>query len=244
MPAMPNSFTFTSIGVLRSPYRDKFAVPRQPGLVPAAVGELLLQGECNREEILRGIDGFSHLWLTFVFDRVLGQGWKPTVRPPRLGGNHRLGVFATRSPFRPNPIGLSVVSLLGIENRGGQWLLKLGGIDLVDATPVLDIKPYVPWVDAIADARGGFATQPPAPPVTVSFTATCHQQLALLAQSYPRLEELIRQVIAQQPQPAYHQCDEVRDYGMRLYDFNIRWTSNGGHCQVLAIEPLARMENL
>ena len=236
---MPESFTFTPIGVLRSPYRDKFAVPRQPGLVPAGNGELLLLGDCNREEALRGLDGFSHLWLIFVFDRVLDGGWKPTVRPPRLGGNQRVGVFASRSPFRPNPIGLSVVSLTGIENRAGQWLLKLGGIDLVDGTPILDIKPYVPWVDAIADARGGFADQAPTPPVRVSFTAACREQLALLAKSHPELEALIRQVIAQQPQPAYHTGDAERGYGMRLYDFDIRWIASGGDCRVIAIEPLS-----
>ncbi|MCK9563546.1 MAG: TrmO family methyltransferase, partial [Bacteroidales bacterium] len=130
-------------------------------------------------------------------------------------------------------------SLAGIENRDGQWLLRLGGIDLVDGTPVLDIKPYVPWVDAIADARGGFADLPPAQPVSVSFTDACREQLALLAESYPALEELILQVIAQRPQPAYHAGgDGARSYGMALYDFNIRWRVSGRDCQVIAIEPL------
>lgn len=236
---MPASFTFSPIALVRSPYRDKFAVPRQPGLVPAGTGEVILLGDCNREETLRGLDGFSHLWLTFVFDRVIGQGWKPMVRPPRLGGNRRQGVFATRSPFRPNPIGLSVVSLLGIEHRAGQWLLKVGGIDLVDNTPILDIKPYLPWVDAVAEARGGFAEEAPHQSVKVAFSDACRAQLVSLRADYPALEELIRQIIAQQPQPAYHPRKESdRDYGMALYTFNIRWRASGRHCLVYAIDPL------
>lgn len=111
------AFHFRAIGVVRSPYGEKFAVPRQPGLVTAAKAELHLLGGCNREEVLRGLEGFSHLWLTFVFHKVADQGWRPTVRPPRLGGNRRLGVFATRSPFRPSVIGLSAVRLEDIEQR-------------------------------------------------------------------------------------------------------------------------------
>ena len=147
-------FEFRTVGIVRSPFRDKFAVPRQPGLAPAAEARLYLHGECNREDVIRGLADFSHLWITFVFHQVLHRGWKPTVRPPRLGGNRRLGVFATRSPFRPNPVGLSAVELKGIEERERQWCLILGGVDMVDGTPVLDIKPYVPYVDAIFFPQG------------------------------------------------------------------------------------------
>jgi tRNA-Thr(GGU) m(6)t(6)A37 methyltransferase TsaA len=233
----PEVFTFSAIGMVRSPYPEKFAVPRQPGLVTAAQAQLVLTGDCNREEILRGIEGFSHLWLTFVFHQVMDQGWKPTVRPPRLGGNQRLGVFATRSPFRPNPIGLSVVSLLGIENRRGQWLLHLGGIDLVDGTPILDIKPYVPYVDAIANARGGFTEDFEQQSLQVRFNTQSQAQLAALGIHYPHLQQLIEQVIGQQPQPAY-QKDPERIYGMHLYDLNIRWTAAPGVLQVVDITPL------
>ncbi|MEA3298811.1 MAG: tRNA (N6-threonylcarbamoyladenosine(37)-N6)-methyltransferase TrmO [Pseudomonadota bacterium] len=235
MPLSDSTFRFEPIGIVHSPYRDKFAVPRQPGLVPAARGELHLLGDCNRGETLEGLGGFSHLWLTFVFHRVLGQGWKPRVRPPRLGGNRRVGVFASRSPFRPNPIGLSAVRLDGIEERGGQWLLHLGGIDLVDGTPILDIKPYLPYADAIANARGGFADGSP-PAVAVTFSDASRGALAALADRHPGLGELITQVLAQQPQPAYRGAGE-RVYGMALYDLDIRWIVHPHGCEVIAIEP-------
>lgn len=234
MTAPRLDYCFDAIGTVRSPYREKFAVPRQPGLVTAARAELHLHGNCNREEILRGIEGFSHLWLLFVFHQVLDQGWKPTVRPPRLGGNRRLGVFATRSPFRPNPIGLSAVKLEGVDNRDGQWLLQLSGIDLVDGTPVLDIKPYVPYADAIADAREGFAGQPDNQHSAVAFSPDSLRQLASLQADYPTLQALIEQVIGQQPQPAYQQ-DPGRVYGMTLYDLNIRWCRDDDQCTVLDI---------
>ncbi len=235
-PQTTASFEFHPIGILRSPYPEKFAVPRQPGLVTAAAAELHLLGDCNRAEILRGIEGFSHLWLTFVFHQTLGQGWKPTVRPPRLGGNRRLGVFATRSPFRPNPIGLSVVSLEGTEQRGSQWLLKLGGADMVDGTPVLDIKPYVPYVDAIPQARGGFTDELVSEPVAVRFSTDALAQLAAVESGRPQLKLLIEQLIAQQPQPGYHKPGQGRrSYGMSVYDLNIRWTVAGEGCEVMEI---------
>ncbi len=232
------TFQFHPIGIIHSPYKEKFAVPRQPGLVTAAVAELALLGDCNREEALRGLADFSHLWITFVFHQVMDQGWKPTVRPPRLGGNQRLGVFATRSPFRPNPIGLSVVEFKGLEKRGKQWLILLGGIDLVDGTPVLDIKPYVPYADAIPDAKGGFTDNAPPPTVGVTFSDASLKQLESHGDRIPDLKLLIEQVIAQQPQPAYHSTSESRDYGMQLYNLNIRWTAVDGRCTVVEIAPI------
>ena len=231
-----NVFDFHAVGIVRSPYREKFAVPRQPGLVAAAEAELHLLGDCNRADLVRGLEAFSHLWLVFVFHRVMGQGWKPTVRPPRLGGNRRLGVFATRSPFRPNPIGLSAVELKGIEQRQEQWLLKLGGIDLVDGTPVLDIKPYVPYADALPDARGGFTDNLAAETVPVTFSAVSLEQLKRYQAVYPNLKQLIEQVIAQQPQPAYHGSDSDRTYGMSLYDLNVRWRVTSEGCVVKEIK--------
>jgi tRNA (adenine37-N6)-methyltransferase len=240
-----SNYSFKPIGVIRSPYTEKFAVPRQPGLVTAAKATLELCGDCNREEILRGIDEFSHLWLTFIFHEVANEGWKPTVRPPRLGGNHRLGVFATRSPYRPNPLGLSVVKLESIEQasrkQGKQWLLHLSGIDLVNGTPILDIKPYVPYADSISDATGGFAPAAPSTPRSVSFNNKASGRLADLSSQYPELETLICQVIAQQPQPAYltpPKKDSAADriFGMTLYNLNIRWISTSNDYQVIDIE--------
>lgn len=229
--------SFKPIGTIHSPYREKFAVPRQSGLVTAARAELHLSGECNREEILRGIEGFSHLWLIFVFHQVAGERWSPTVRPPRLGGNTRLGVFATRSPYRPNPLGLSAVKLEGVENRNGQWLLRLGGIDMVDGTPVLDIKPYIPYADAIPEAVGGFTENLAQAPVSVTFTPESKTSLALIADRYPGIEQLIEQVIGQHPQPGY-QRHAPGNYGMTLYDLNIRWRATKEGYEVAVIEPL------
>ncbi len=215
-------------------------MPRQPGLVSAAKATLELSGDCNREEILRGLEDFSHLWLTFVFHKVSDQGWKPTVRPPRLGGNQRLGVFATRSPFRPNPIGLSVVKLEQIAKKGKQWTLELSGIDLVDGTPILDIKPYLPYADAIPNAKGSFADQAPTTTKPVIFTERAQSQIAECHEKYPSLELLISQVIAQQPQPAYQAAsDKPRRYGMALYDFNIEWVNSGSEFQVINIEKIS-----
>lgn len=231
------AFRFRPIGVVRSPYREKFAVPRQPGLVPAARGELHLIGQYNREEILRGLSGFSHLWLTFVFHQVMGENWSPTVRPPRLGGNRRLGVFATRSPYRPNPIGLSAVRLVNIGRRGQQWVLTLTGIDLVDGTPVLDIKPYIPYADAIADASGGFTEDLSMPPAKVEFSPESREQLACHSDAYPDLETLIRQVIGQHPQPGYQRSPAAsRIYGMYLHRFNIRFRATDTGYQVVSID--------
>lgn len=234
---MTEEFRFKAVGTIQSPYKEKFAVPRQPGLVTAAKASLILSAECNREEILRGIEDFSHLWLTFVFHKVADQGWKPTVRPPRLGGNQRLGVFATRSPFRPNPIGLSVVKLEGVRKQGNQWLLELSGIDLVDGTPILDIKPYVPYADALPEAQGGFADSAPSTPIPVVFSDIALKQITENSKGYPNLEQLISQIISQQPQPAYQKTTaSPRRYGMKLLDFNIEWISSSNQFEVINIE--------
>ena len=162
-------FTFAPIGVIHSCFKEKFGIPRQPGLVPAARAVLELLPPYNRAEAVRGLEGFSHIWVSFVFHACLDAPWKPTVRPPRLGGNRRLGVFATRSTHRPNPIGLSAVELERIETGPGRVLLHLKGADLMDGTPVLDIKPYLPYSDVIPGATGGFAAEAPARSVRGEF---------------------------------------------------------------------------
>lgn len=224
------------VAYIRSPFKEKFAVPRQPGLVTAARQQIVFTPECNREEILRGLDGFSHLWLIFVFHEVQNQGWTPTVRPPRLGGNQRLGVFATRSPFRPNPLGLSVVKIESIEKRGKQWIVEVSGGDLVDGTPILDIKPYVPYVDAIPDAAGGFTDSESFTTIDVSFSPEAESQISALEAIYPELGLLIEQVLSQRPQPAYHDKKLNKSYGMALYDLNIRWQIEATGFKVVAVE--------
>ena len=163
-PKTPDAFSFPVIGVMHSCFMAKFGVPRQPGLIPEATGYIELQPPFNQPNTVRGLEQFSHLWLCFVFHHNLRDGWKATVRPPRLGGDTRLGVFATRSPFRPSPIGLSVVKLQHLELKDhGIIRIHVQGQDLVDGTPIIDIKPYIPYTDAIPDANAGFAADSPSP---------------------------------------------------------------------------------
>lgn len=166
-----SSFQFEQIGVIRSPYKEKFAVPRQPGLVINGGGELHLVAPYNQADAVRGLEAFSHLWVVFVFHQTMEGGWRPTVRPPRLGGNARMGVFATRSTFRPNPIGMSLVELKGIRCQKDQVILELGSLDLVDGTPVIDIKPYLPFAEALPDARASYAQDAPQADMAVHFTS-------------------------------------------------------------------------
>ena len=234
-----NAVTLDPIAVVHSPFTDKFGVPRQPGLVPEARATVELLPPFDREEALRGIEEFSHLWLLFLFDRTAEQGWKPMVRPPRLGGNKRVGVFASRSNFRPNPLGLSVVELIGVKREGKKLLLEVRGGDLLDDTPVVDIKPYIPYADAIPEARGGFAPEPPKEALEVAFTEEAAARCAELeASRYPELRALIERLLRLDPRPAYREDEAPRDYGMRLHDFDVKWRMEGARVVVTALEPM------
>ena len=219
------NFNFSTVGKINSCFKEKFTIPRQPGLVPAATAELILLDNYSIPEIVRGLEGFSHIWIIFALHAVpIGQ-WKPTVRPPRLGGNQRTGVFATRSTHRPNPIGLSVVKLSDIKISEGKVSLVLDGCDLLDGTPVLDIKPYIPYVDSIANASGGFAEAPPDAKYKVCFTLQAARECELSSIRLARdVEELIRQILALDPRPSYHSAQQGdRIYATHLCDFNLRW---------------------
>lgn len=215
-------FQIEPIAILSSPYQEKFAIPRQPGLVPAARGRLWLQGAYNNPHCIQGIESFSHLWLQFIFHQTLAQGWRPLVRPPRLGGNQKMGVFATRSTFRPNGLGLSVVKLesVGIESK--QCFIDISGFDLLDQTPIVDIKPYLAYSDAITDAKSSYAQQAPAL-MDVSLSHAAEQALI----NREDLATLIVQVLAQDPRPAYQQeapsDAPPRSYGVRLAGHNVKW---------------------
>jgi len=233
-----SAFAFEQIGVIRSPWREKFAVPRQPGLVPDGQGELHLTAPYNQPEAVRGLESFSHLWVLFVFHQTMAGGWRPTVRPPRLGGNARMGVFATRSTFRPNPIGMSLVELKGIRCEKNQVILQLGSLDLVDGTPVVDIKPYLPFAEALPQARAGFAQEAPAADMPVRFSPQAEQQLAQQQPRYPHLARFIRDVLAQDPRPAYRKGDaQAREYAVWLLDFNVRWRVDDTGTEVIALDP-------
>lgn len=218
-------YSFPPIGVVHSCFPDKFGVPRQPRLAPAATGSIELLPPYNREEAVRELDGFSHIWVVFVFHEAKREAWKPTVRPPRLGGNRRVGVFASRSPERPNPIGLSLLALDDVETGEGRVILQVSDLDLIDGTPVLDIKPYIPYADSVPDARAGFAPQAPDKRLPVNFSDTARQQLKKFSTKYPNLPDLIEQVLQQDPRPAYQDRspDSGRVFGMQLYDLEIKW---------------------
>jgi tRNA-Thr(GGU) m(6)t(6)A37 methyltransferase TsaA len=236
---MTFDFGFKPIGIIRSCYSGKFGIPRQPRLVTAAESRLAFFAEFARDEAVAGLEGFSHLWLIFVFHDCVGAGWKPTVRPPRLGGRRKVGVFASRAPYRPNPIGISAVENLGVERSGGKLFLKLGGVDLLDCTPVLDVKPYVPYADSIPDARAGFAAETPGRDWPVSFSAEAQSQLAARdPDASKRLILLITQVLQQDPRPGYmERYPERTEFGMRLYDLDVRWEIDGAGVRVLSVEP-------
>jgi tRNA-Thr(GGU) m(6)t(6)A37 methyltransferase TsaA len=212
---------FEAIAHVKTCYGEKFGVPRQPGLVDEAWGELVFEPEFRNLDSVRGLEEFSHLWLVFVFHQATrknkGGDWKPTVRPPRLGGNEKVGVFASRSPFRPNPLGLSCVKLECVDtNHPDGPILKLRGVDLVDGTPILDIKPYIPYSDSIQDAREGFARGAP-PQSEVRWQDRVGEDLDAQART------LIENTLALDPRPAYRQEEKDRSYGCLINGLNITW---------------------
>ena len=227
-----------TIGVIHSCFKEKFGIPRQPGLVQEARAELELLPPYNRPEALNGLEGFSHIWVSFIFHQAIKGEWRPTVRPPRLGGNRRQGVFATRSPYRPNPLGLSVVELEAIEQRGSRPILHLKGVDLLDGTPVVDIKPYLPYSDIVPEARGGFADQaPPMEAIPIHYTEQAEAQIREREPRIPHLRTLIEEILRHDPRPAYFgHVHERRRFGMRLYDFDLQWAFENGEMTVLSLE--------
>lgn len=226
------------IGYLRSPYREKFGVPRQPGLVDAAACRLELVPPYDAPESVRGLEEFTHVWVLFSFHLAREAGWKPLVRPPRLGGNRKLGVFASRAPFRPNHIGMSAAALDRVVIEQGRAVIHLSGLDVVDGTPVLDLKPYVPYADCLPDAGGGFASARPPSRFEVRFSEQARRDLARASEDYL---ELVRQVLSADPRPAYQRDQEDgRVFGVALGDYNLRWRVSAGRVEVLEARRLER----
>ncbi|OYY75203.1 MAG: tRNA (N6-threonylcarbamoyladenosine(37)-N6)-methyltransferase TrmO [Gammaproteobacteria bacterium 28-57-27] len=228
-----------AIGVVRTPFAQKFGIPRQGGLVDEVHATLELDAPYNREEAWRGIEGFSHLWLLTWFHAEKGAQAALTVRPPRLGGNARLGVFATRAPYRPNPVGLSLVRLVRVEKlENGAVRIHVAGVDLLDGTPLLDVKPYLPYVEALPSAVGGFAAEDSGAHLRVEWTAQGRAACAPWLVRYPNLCELVEALLQRDPRPAYQaqRADEVeRVYGMLLYDLDVRWRVEDGVARVLDV---------
>lgn len=201
------------IAFLKTPFPEKFGIPRQPGLAPAARATLELEEPFRKPGVFDGLDGTSHLWLIFIFHHQ-PDDWQPKVRPPRLGGNQKRGVFATRSPRRPNRLGMSVVKLEQVVAE--EFRLEVSGVDLLDGTPIVDIKPYVPYSDSLPHAVHGFATGEPERRAVVF-----SEEASAALESEPQLRELIEQVLGLDPRPRYHQ--DEREYGTALEDRNVRW---------------------
>ena len=218
---------FAVIARIRTPYGEKFGVPRQSGLARSE-GTIVFEPAYRSADAVRGLAGFSHLWLLWLFDRTAAQGWSPTVRPPRLGGNVRMGVFATRSPFRPNPIGLSCVELTAVEETAEGPVLHVTGADLVDGTPILDIKPYLPYCDSHPDARPGWTAEADSARLKVDFPA------ALLSKVPEQDRPGLTDALTCDPRPRY-QDDPARVYGLRYGERNVRFTVEGSTLHVVEI---------
>lgn len=211
-------YIMKEIAHIKTDFPDKFGIPRQSGLVPELIGEIIFQKEYRNPDAIRGLSDYSHIWILWKFSKAEREEWSPTVRPPRLGGDVRMGVFATRSPFRPNPIGLSVVRLDCIELREGVGpVLHVAGADLMDNTPIYDIKPYLPHIDAVPEARGGFAEKFTDYGLEVDFPP---ELLKIIPENK---RTALYKVLANDPRPSYHN-DENRIYGMYFADFNIKFS--------------------
>ncbi|NVJ60045.1 MAG: tRNA (N6-threonylcarbamoyladenosine(37)-N6)-methyltransferase TrmO [Gammaproteobacteria bacterium] len=232
------------IGYIRSPYKEKFAIPRQPGLVTSAISELHLVHPFNDPNAVRGLEQFSHLWVIFEFHQNKQQEWSPLIRPPRLGGNTKIGVFASRSSFRPNNIGMSAVKLKSICTKNSQIIIEIYGGDFVDGTPILDIKPYVPYSDSIPDAAASYAIKPDNLNVEVEFTQESLETLNIVAADIPNIQSTITQVLIQDPRPGYRRhSEELKTYGMTLYNYNIQFKFISANLvQVLAISKIENPE--
>ncbi len=220
------------IARMKSDFPTKFGIPRQSGLVEQLCSTIIFEPEYRNADALRGIGEFSHLWLIWQFSEAVRQEWSPTVRPPRLGGNTRMGVFATRSPFRPNAVGLSSVRLLGVEQtKEHGTVLHVGGADLMDGTPIFDIKPYIPYADIHADATGGFTASADDYLLDVDFPAE------LLEMIPEEKRPALMGVLSHDPRPSY-QKDTDRVYGLSFGGFDIRFVVEDEHLTVKAVEKL------
>lgn len=214
---MQETFTFRTIARIRSDFPEKFGIPRQSGILKDLKSTIVLEPGFRNADALRGLEGFSHLWLLWIFSENIRSGFSPTVRPPRLGGNRRMGVFATRSSFRPNPLALSAVKIEKIVPSPDGPIIVVSGADLMDGTPIVDIKPYLPYTDAISESRGGFTDELRFTPLEVRFPE------GELEKIHPEKREVLLKILSEDPRPAY-QRDSDRVYGFRFADWNVKFT--------------------
>ncbi len=230
---MENSFVVKPIAYIRTDFKEKFGIPRQSGRAPSLFAKIVFTPEYRSGEAFREIEGFSHLWLLFDFSLAHTAKFSPTVRPPRLGGDKRVGVFASRSPFRPNPIGLSCVKLLSVEHTKTEGtVLIVSGADLLDNTPILDVKPYLPYADCIPEATGGYTDTHQKRRAEVVFPKE------LLAKIATEKRAGLCECLAEDPRPSY-QDDPERIYGMRFADYEIKFTVEEGTLTVVSVTDLS-----
>ncbi len=224
-----DNMQITPIAYMKSDFPSKFGIPRQSGLVEELQSTIIFHDEFRNADALRGIEGFSHLWLIWQFSKATGKPWSPTVRPPRLGGNTRMGVFATRSPFRPNSLGLSCVRLIGLEQTAQYGtVLHVAGADLLDGTPIFDIKPYVPYADSHPDALGGFADHAGEFLLDVDFPAPLLEKVPASKRS------ALQGILSHDPRPSYQENSD-RIYGLSFADMNIRFTVHENYLKVIDV---------
>ncbi len=259
MPPTSLNFQFKPIGRVRSCFKEKFGIPRQPGLATTALAELELSGDYADMDAVRGLEQCSHIWVLFLFSEHLDRGWTPLVRPPRSQGA-KMGVFATRATFRPNPIGMSAVKLERVESRNGKPVLHLSGIDILDGTPVIDIKPYLPYADSLPDAHYAYAVDGQKQQLAVHFSEQAQQMLSTPPDQGPHEEaepalpllsnplpgdasaegfrQLVEDVLSCDPRPSHRRkANDARIYGTLLNGFNVRWQINDNGVDVITIEP-------
>lgn len=245
----PLPYTFEPIAFVQSPFKERYGVPRQPGLVKNAIGRILFRKDPDLKTALKTLEQFSHLWVIFVFHNHGGNKWKPSIRPPRLGGRTKVGVLASRSPHRPNPIGISVVTIQKVilDNEEGP-IIEIGGLDMIDGTPVLDVKPYIPYADAIADANPGWASVD-IHRLAVSFSDKAHSFLSQRKKEnvieMDSLKELITEILELDPRPAYLKREEPasdarfwhKTYGIEISEHEVKYSFKEGGIFVHSIDP-------
>jgi tRNA-Thr(GGU) m(6)t(6)A37 methyltransferase TsaA len=226
---MKDNAEFKIIAKIRTDFPTKFGIPRQSGLISTLKAKIVFEPQYRNKEALRGLEDFSHLWLLWKFSESVCESWSPTVRPPRLGGNKRIGVFATRSPFRPNPIGLSSVELLGIEKSDEGTVLVIKGADLLNGTPIYDIKPYLAFTDSHPDAKGGFSDEKLLYNLNVSFPDELAKKVC------EEKREVLKEILSQDPRPSYIE-DEKRIYGFEFDVYEIKFSVKGDTLFVVSVE--------